>query len=125
MSTHKTLDSSYHNAIITPEGKVICWGNNFHKQCDVPMDLEKVVAISCGGCNISVLTAEGKVICWGYNDYKQCDVPMDLENVVAISCGGLHTSALTAEGKVICWGQQRYCNVPENLIVQTSMVILM
>jgi hypothetical protein len=36
-----------HAAAITVDGKVTCWGEHL-LQCEVPADLENVVAVSCG-----------------------------------------------------------------------------
>ncbi len=67
--------SGYYTAALTSKGKVICWGDNDINQCDVPSDLENVVAISCGEGHTAALTSEGKVVCWGSSVEGQCDVP--------------------------------------------------
>jgi alpha-tubulin suppressor-like RCC1 family protein len=40
--------SGAHMAVVTQEYRVVCWGYNGDGQCDVPSDLENVVAVSCG-----------------------------------------------------------------------------
>jgi hypothetical protein len=84
----------HHVAVVTQEGKVVCWGDNADHQCDVPAELEseQVVSVSCGAFHTAVLTAEGKVVCWGYDDDGQCSCPSEL--VSAVACGLLHTCAL-------------------------------
>ncbi len=43
-----------------------------------------------------------------------------------ISCS-YHAAVINTEGKVICWGynENGQCNVPEGLVAQTGMVVLM
>jgi alpha-tubulin suppressor-like RCC1 family protein len=38
----------YHSGAVTREGKVVCWGSNDDRECDVPDTLENVIAIGCG-----------------------------------------------------------------------------
>jgi alpha-tubulin suppressor-like RCC1 family protein len=78
-----------HMAVITQEGRVVCWGCHSNHQCDVPDGLENVVAVSCGGLFTAALTLDGKVWCWGANGFRQCEVPPELDFVVRISCGYL------------------------------------
>jgi alpha-tubulin suppressor-like RCC1 family protein len=37
-----------HTAVVTSEGKVRCWGFNRGRQCEPPVELENVVAVSAG-----------------------------------------------------------------------------
>jgi alpha-tubulin suppressor-like RCC1 family protein len=67
-----------HNAALTREGRVICWGNNTCGQCDVPSDLPTVIAIGCGDLFSLTVTNAGAVIVWGGISDGQCDVPEDL-----------------------------------------------
>jgi hypothetical protein len=52
-----------HTAAVTPEGKVICWGDNTNRQCRVPSTLENVVAMSCGNFHTMALVSDGTVVC--------------------------------------------------------------
>ncbi len=36
---NRTISCLNHTAVITSEGKVVCWGKNHDGQCDVPADL--------------------------------------------------------------------------------------
>jgi alpha-tubulin suppressor-like RCC1 family protein len=98
---------SDHTAVVTSEGKVVCWGGpNQCGETTVPRLLENVVAVSCGSEHTAALTRDGKVVCWGDNRCEQCSVPVELESeiVTAISCGYNHSAALTKKGKIVCWG---------------------
>jgi alpha-tubulin suppressor-like RCC1 family protein len=57
-------------------------------QCNVPMDLGPVSAISSGGYHTAALQSDGKVRCWGFNIYNQCVVPANLGPVIAVAAGG-------------------------------------
>jgi alpha-tubulin suppressor-like RCC1 family protein len=50
---------------LTTLGKVVCWGNNFCSQCDVPVNLSEVTAVSGGSEFTAALTLDGTVVCWG------------------------------------------------------------
>lgn len=71
---------SGHVCILLDNGRVMCWGNNLHNQCNVPAD-------------ISLLDATGAIQPTALTD------PVD-----EISCGGFHTVARTRAGAVYVWG---------------------
>ncbi len=62
---NQTIACSLHTCVITSEGRVVCWGDNEHGQCDVPPDLENVVSVSCNQTYSAALTAEGRLVCLG------------------------------------------------------------
>jgi alpha-tubulin suppressor-like RCC1 family protein len=96
---------NFFTAVVTPEGRVVCWGDNRFKQCEPPADLENVIAVSAGGLHSAALTRDGRVVCWGENSRGQCNVPVELSNAIAVSCGFGFTMALTSNGQVKCWGK--------------------
>jgi hypothetical protein len=112
-----------HTAALTPNGSVVCWGDNGKDQCTVPPAVVKAVSVSCAMDHTGAITKEGRVICWGDNGYGQCSVPGDLSNVIALSCGEYHTAALTHDGKVRCWGLNDHgqCSVPAALEKVTAV----
>jgi alpha-tubulin suppressor-like RCC1 family protein len=63
----------YHTAAVTEDGKVVCWGMNISKQCNVPEALENVESVCCGGDFSAAITQDRKVMCWG--EGIQCEVP--------------------------------------------------
>jgi alpha-tubulin suppressor-like RCC1 family protein len=58
----------FHSAVVTQVGKVVCWGKREDGRCDVPQDLENVIAVSCGTNHSAAVTQEGRVVCWGNNN---------------------------------------------------------
>jgi alpha-tubulin suppressor-like RCC1 family protein len=133
--THQVISfGGYHAAAITNEGKVICWGDNYRRQCDVPaeLDSEVVVSVSCGGHHTAVLTAAGNVVLRGWNNCGQLDVPAELAasgRVSAISCGYDHTCVVTQAGEVACWGcdgrdvAMDECSLPTGLKSVVSLFV--
>jgi alpha-tubulin suppressor-like RCC1 family protein len=108
-----------HNAVVTFEGLVVCWGATEVDKCSVPSELAEVIAVACGDYHMMALTQDGKVVCWGQNNSGQCDVPPDLE-VIAISTGYCHNVALMESGAVRCWGgnDEGQCDVPLDIVVR-------
>jgi alpha-tubulin suppressor-like RCC1 family protein len=104
---------------LTVHGKVVCWGRNDNGQCDVPADLDRVSAISCGWDFTAALSRDGVVRCWGQNSSGHCNIPADLGKVVSLSCGRLHVAALTEDGRLVCWGDNGsgQCTVSSDLQV--------
>jgi alpha-tubulin suppressor-like RCC1 family protein len=97
-----------HGLALTPDGKVVAWGESGVGLPDVPASLadETVTAIAAGGYHDLALTSDGKVTAWGDDKYGQTDVPATLNGatVTAIAAGGEHSLALTSDGKVTAWG---------------------
>ena len=83
---------------------MVAWGDNTFGQCDVPQELDDVVAIAAGRRHSLALRAGGTVIAWGENDANQCDVPSGLVDVTAIAAGDEHSLVLLADGTVQAWG---------------------
>jgi alpha-tubulin suppressor-like RCC1 family protein len=57
-----------HGAVVTQDGEVVCWGNDWDHQLDMPSDLENVTVVSCGEFHTAVVTHEGSVVWWGFNE---------------------------------------------------------
>lgn len=118
-----------HACTLTTEGRVKCWGGNYHGQLGdgsqenrlVPVDVRGlesgVAAIAAGGTHTCALTVAGGVKCWGSNTSGQLGdgtpeeqqlIPADVSGlgggVAAITAGMAHTCALTVAGGVKCWG---------------------
>ena len=94
---------------------VVCWGDNYEGELNVPPSLEGVVAMSAGGYHSMALTAAGTVSCWGYADSGATTPPASLTNAIAI-CGGLeHSTALRRDGTVVCWGDNSFNQAPATL----------
>jgi hypothetical protein len=76
------------------DGTVVCWGDNYDRQCDVPAGLGKVVQIAAGLENSLAVTADGHAAVWGWNGRGQCDVPVWLVGVTQIAGSGYAAGAL-------------------------------
>jgi alpha-tubulin suppressor-like RCC1 family protein len=61
---------------LTREGKVVCWGPRdgyYVGQCDVPVDLENVIAISGYCFHAAAVTGVGYVGWWGWHGARASD----------------------------------------------------
>jgi alpha-tubulin suppressor-like RCC1 family protein len=108
---------------LTQDGKVFCWGDNQCRQCDVPLDLENVIAVKCGWTHSVALKANGKVACWGSNSDDECSVPRGLENINAVSGGAYFSAAVTDDGKVVCWGRAPD-KIPDDIYAMTGLILM-
>ena len=122
---------NWHSCVVTTEGGVKCWGDNFNGQlgagCSgtgcgsiVPVDVmglvDSATNIGAGFRHTCALIEDGGVECWGLNASGQLGdatstnhlSPMAVvelgSTAAAISAGDYHTCALTAAGTVKCWG---------------------
>jgi len=87
------------------DGRVVCSGDNYYGQCDVP-PLKNPRQVVVGGGHTCALD-DGGVKCWGFDYYRQCDVP-SLRKVLEISAFE-NTSCAIDESTIgvkrkICWG---------------------
>ena len=106
--------SQTHAMALQSDGTVRCWGNNGDGQCNVPIGLSDVIAISASGHSVA-LKSDGTVVCWGLNWAGQCDPPPGLQDVVEISAGFAHTVARRSDGTVVCWGEYACTGTPDDL----------
>ncbi|KVP17096.1 RCC1 domain-containing protein [Burkholderia ubonensis] len=116
----------HHTCIVTPAGKVQCWGANWYGQLGngrttdslVPVDVvglpSGVTSLSAGYFHTCAM-ANGTPYCWGANSYGQLgnnstadsSVPTMVSGlstgVTNLSAGYYHTCA-TVNGAAKCWG---------------------
>lgn len=114
---------SYGHALgLKADATVIAWGENNWGQCNVPLGLDKVVAVAAGGMHSLALRADGSVTAWGRNSPGQTLVfPRPL---VALSAGALHNAAILSDGQVLVWGDNSagQCNTPLPLVTNVLAV---
>lgn len=63
-------------AVITSEGRAVCWGEDFRGQISRIPKLrpgEFYKMISAGSTHISAITSEGRIVCWGDDDEEDDD----------------------------------------------------
>jgi alpha-tubulin suppressor-like RCC1 family protein len=129
---HSVESRSTHTVILTDQGKVYTWGDNFRGQLGydvlfnrlVPRWVQgelggkKVISVGAGFIHTVALTDTGEVYEWGGLDRfrmgheglmpKKVEGDLLGEHVVSIGTGTRHTVALTDQGKVYTWGNNFY-----------------
>ncbi len=95
-----------HILVVKSDGTVAAWGDNGAGQCNMPPEVNDVIAVSAGNYHSLALKADGTVVAWGMNDLGQCTVPEVLNDKVIVDiCAVSKTSlALDTDGKVWAWG---------------------
>ena len=82
-------------------GRVVAWGANDDGELNVPVGLDKVVAVSASDWGTTLaLKSDGTVVSWGHD----ASVPAGLSDVTAISAGEDFFLALKKNGDVVAWG---------------------
>lgn len=62
----RDLSVSYNHVIaLKQDGKIVCWGNNQFKQCEIPANLPPVVQVAAGQQQSAVVLADGSMRWWG------------------------------------------------------------
>jgi alpha-tubulin suppressor-like RCC1 family protein len=107
-----------HALALKSDGTVVAWGSsnvvtrtlqgafvtNHYGQLDVPVGLDRVVAVACGDYHNLALREDATVVAWGWNSGGQTNVPSHATNVIAVAAGSAHSLALQANGTVLAWG---------------------
>lgn len=96
--------------------RLYCWGDNSHKQVEVPGALTKqeISLLSVGRYHVCAVTKNmpTKMQCWGRDSEHQTQspgLPKGAARWAAMSSGAWHSCATTDDGELRCWG----CSVPE------------
>lgn len=96
-----------HTCGVLSDHTVVCWGNNFWGQSEVPEGQFTAVAagtfFSCG------LRTDRTVTCWGGVVSSDGDVVFDVSKTpsgefTAITAGSNHACGLRADRSAVCWG---------------------
>ncbi|MDP0498794.1 MAG: hypothetical protein Q7P63_01730, partial [Verrucomicrobiota bacterium JB022] len=82
------------------DGTVRAWGNNSHREADVPEGLADIVQVAVGTNHSVALDASGTLYGWGDNSKQQLDFPTTRGAAVFISAGGDVTTITYADGTV-------------------------
>jgi alpha-tubulin suppressor-like RCC1 family protein len=138
-----------HTCALTGAGGIKCWGSNFVGElgdgqscgyiCPTPVDVSGlasgVTAITAGASHTCAVTAAGGAKCWGDNSVGQLGdgttinrlTPVDVSGlasaVVAIAGGDWHTCALTAAGGSKCWGWNRFGQLGDGTMIDSSIPV--
>ncbi len=119
-----------HTCAIVEDGRVRCWGWNYHGQlgdgtterapvATTVKGISGVVQLAAGSNHTCALTGDGAVTCWGENSFGQLGngtqigtlTPMASSftaGVEAITAGDYHMCALLQTGALHCWGDNAY-----------------
>lgn len=126
---------SYHVAVLTDAGTIVCWGLNDKNQCDLPaapMGHKYVRVAASGGAsaftgNTYGLLDSGEVIACGDPSSGKLLPPDPPPGAIftEIAAGGEHALALDSAGQISAWGvnSDGQCNVP-SLPVNTTYVAI-
>jgi hypothetical protein len=87
--------SGRHLLAVKSNGTVIAWGDNHYGQCDVPVGLSNVTAVTATEHRSLALRNDGTVVAWGANFRGEGSVPVGLSNVISIAAGHTYTLAVT------------------------------
>jgi alpha-tubulin suppressor-like RCC1 family protein len=120
-----SLGDSY-SCLLSPEGKVSCWGYSSSNVVEAFDGNENLLQISAGyehGCGIY---NDGSLVCLGSNDAGESSAPAAQPDdpFVQISAGNAFSCAVQQSGAVQCWGESGYHQTtvptPNTRFVQVS-----
>ncbi|MGW0806554.1 RCC1 domain-containing protein [Nonomuraea sp. NPDC002799] len=141
---------SAHSLALTSTGQMWSWGwnnygqlgNNSTAQSNVPVRVQlpdgtTVAAISGGhGWFSLAVESSGRLLAWGDNSYGQLGngtttrstVPIQAElpagtAITAIAAGDDHVVALTSAGRVLTWGYNRYGQLGDGTVINSSLPV--
>jgi YVTN family beta-propeller protein len=106
--------------------QVTAWGGNFYGECNVPTNLDNVIAVAAGDDFSVSIRADHSVVAWGNNDIGQTNVPAGLTNVIAIAASHQRFAlALKSDGTIVGWGNnaQGQLNLPTGLSDVTAIAV--
>jgi hypothetical protein len=82
-----------HALVLTRDGSVIAWGNNYYGQASVPSQVTNAIAIAAGENQSAAVLSDGTVVAWGDSQFGQTSPPV-IQHAVAAAIGGAHSLAL-------------------------------
>jgi len=141
-----------HGCALLSTGEVRCWGwNGFGQVGDgsvvdryLPTPVSGVSMArgsAAGGAHSCTVLSTGRVQCWGQNTQGQLGdgttfgrttpvMVSGITNAIEVSAGGgilsggSHTCALLSDGSVKCWGDNRYGQLGDGTMTNSSLPVL-
>ena len=149
----KQITAGYaHTCALKNNGSVSCWGwNGFGQVGDgsvvdryLPTPVSGVSMArgsAAGGAHSCTVLSTGRVQCWGQNTQGQLGdgttfgrttpvMVSGITNAIEVSAGGgilsggSHTCALLSDGSVKCWGDNRYGQLGDGTMTNSSLPVL-
>lgn len=99
----KLIGGRYHYTLLTDEGKVVSWGDNFYHQSKVPVSVQnkKIVDIFVGHYQNYAIDEQGNVHTWGLNNHILGTDHFGREILTRIINGGQVTMTVGAISVII------------------------
>ena len=147
--TYQVSAEGMHTCGLKPDGTAYCWGSNSWGELgdgslidrSVPVTIVNPgsvtwASISSGFNHSCGLSASGDAYCWGDNSSGQLgngntssnSAPVAVANPgsgpwTAISAGYFHTCGVTSAGDAYCWGQNRYGELGNGSLSDSSIPV--
>lgn len=74
-----------HSLAMRSNGTVVAWGHNVFCQCDVPLQLERVVNIFASDYSSMALKSNGSVVQWGFGNEQSAPNSLSAEAMNKVS----------------------------------------